>query len=105
MERTDLAVPSMVGVSRSIWTAYAGFHLAHGVAAASFGVTALVLARHLPDGPQARAVLTLFAAASFAWMAIAAAFWFWAPLAATGLAAMTHARLLALSRRDRPAPL
>jgi hypothetical protein len=96
MEQANVMLPSVFGASASIWGAYLGFNLAHGLAVAVFALTAWLLAHEL-SGVVARdrALLALFAVTSAVWFVVAIVFWFYAPIVATAAAAICHCWLLA----------
>jgi hypothetical protein len=91
MQDTIIALPARFGVSRSFWQAYSGFSAAHGVVVTAYAVVAWLVGRRL-DGRIGgdRVVRALFAAASIAWFAIGARFWFSGPAIVTALAATCH---------------
>jgi hypothetical protein len=93
MEASELALPAMLGSSRATWTAYLGFHFAHGLGVTAVATSAIVLARRHPDAiARDRGVSVLFAVSSLTWLAIAIACWFWAVWAVTAIASVCHLR-------------
>jgi hypothetical protein len=103
MEGSDLLLPAVFGVATPTWGAYLGFNLSHGLGVTGFALTAGLLARDLPGVvARDRALQALFAAASLLWFAVALAFWFYAPMLVTGIAATCH--LVFLLRRPRALP-
>src|SRR5437879_5623673 len=81
------------------WVPFLGLPLA----APGFALTAWLLARDLPGVlGRDRALQALFAGASLLWFAVALTFWFSAPKAVTGMAALSH--LMFLWRRQRALP-
>jgi hypothetical protein len=74
----DLARPSM-------WRAWLGFNISHGLGIFAFGLFALLVALEEPDLLMHASSITLVAlAVSATYLAIALRFWFWLPVLIAG---------------------
>jgi hypothetical protein len=77
--------PGTLGRSWSLWRAWLGFNISHGLGAATFGLTMLILALHnYRLVQQISAIHPLAIAASAAYFLVSLRYWFYAPTAWCG---------------------
>jgi hypothetical protein len=93
MAGAAIALPTYLGADRDAWTAYLGFNVSHGLGLTWYGVVTWHLVRRVPSLFAVSAFLrwlpTVMAAC---WLAVAALFFFWLPLAACVVAVACLAR-------------
>ncbi|MBM4072787.1 MAG: hypothetical protein FJ271_28250 [Planctomycetes bacterium] len=103
MTGSDVMLPSLFEASTPIWSAYLGYHLSHGLGVAGFALTPWLMARDLPCViAHDRDLQALYATLSLLWFAVALAFWFYAPMLVSGMAATCHLALMVRQRRTLP---
>lgn len=76
----------------SMWLAWLGFNISHGMGACCFGVVLLLLARHdFALVLSVRPLMPLALGVSLAYFALALRFWFYAPALGSALGAVCFA--------------
>lgn len=70
----------------TMWSAWLGFHLSHGLGAFAFGGLVLLLVALHGAAALHPALLAFVVGVSAAYLAIAVRFWFWVPATAIGVA-------------------
>jgi len=79
-------LPGVAGPRFSMWQAWLGFNVSHGLGAATFGLTMLILAIHdYSLVQQISAIEPLTIAVSAAYFLLALRYWFYAPAIGCGL--------------------
>ncbi len=79
-------LPGAPGAHFSMWRAWLGFNISHGLGAATFGFTMLILALHgYGLVQQISAIKPLAIAVSAVYFLLAVRYWFYAPAIGCGL--------------------